>query len=394
MKIAIVVHGRFHAFDLSKALLARGHQVTIFTNYPKWACKHFGIAPANIKSFWLHGICSRLLEKLHQAFKIPYPEARLHQMFGRWAARELKKESWDIIHCWSGVSEELLTALRYNSAFKLLMRGSAHIRTQTRLLEEEEKRTGISIDKPSEWVMKREEKEYALADHTIVLSQFAYQSFISEKVQPDKIRVIPLGVSIQSFRPSPENIDRRCQRILSGIPLQILFVGTLSFQKGVWDLAEIARRLKNENFRFRFVGSTASEATELIRELRRLVEFIPREPQSTLLKHYTYGDIFIYPTIQDGFAQVLAEAQAAALPIITTTHCGSADLIQNGETGWILPIRSPEAFIHRLRWCDSHREELFQIVQKIYNKFQLRDWQEVAADFEKICGERLNYARR
>lgn len=36
MKIALVVHGRFHAFDFAREL-SRNHDVTIFTNYPKWA---------------------------------------------------------------------------------------------------------------------------------------------------------------------------------------------------------------------------------------------------------------------------------------------------------------------------------------------------------------------
>lgn len=44
MKIAIVVHGRFDAFDLARALIARGHDVTLFTNYPGWAVEPFGIS--------------------------------------------------------------------------------------------------------------------------------------------------------------------------------------------------------------------------------------------------------------------------------------------------------------------------------------------------------------
>jgi hypothetical protein len=32
-KIAIAVHGRFHAFDFARALIAQGHDVTLFTNY-------------------------------------------------------------------------------------------------------------------------------------------------------------------------------------------------------------------------------------------------------------------------------------------------------------------------------------------------------------------------
>ena len=58
MKIAIVVHGRFHAFDLARELSPR-HDVTVFTNYPKWAARRFGLVPDQVRSFWPHGIASR-----------------------------------------------------------------------------------------------------------------------------------------------------------------------------------------------------------------------------------------------------------------------------------------------------------------------------------------------
>lgn len=56
-----------------------------------------------------------------------------------------------------------------------------------------------------------------------------------------------------------------------------------------------------------------------------------------------------------------------------------------GETGWVLPIRSPQEFIECLLWCGAHREELAAMVRRIYNDFKPRDWAEVAADFESIC---------
>src|SRR5437899_1069838 len=47
---------------------------------------------------------------------------------GRWAAGELGAESWDVIHGWSGVSEEIYRDQHFDKTLKLVMRGSAHIR--------------------------------------------------------------------------------------------------------------------------------------------------------------------------------------------------------------------------------------------------------------------------
>jgi glycosyltransferase involved in cell wall biosynthesis len=390
LKIAIVVHGRFHGFDLARALLRRGHDVTLFTNYPKWAVKRFDFPENRVRSFWLHGVTSRAAWKLYQSGLMSYCEEMLNTMFGRWAAAELVKEHWDAVHTWSGISEEVLQALKGKPTLKMVMRGSAHISTQAELLEEEEIRTGTPQDRPSSWIIAREQREYELADRIVVLSSFAHHSFLTKGVDPQKVSLMPLGASLSSFRPSLQIIEDRVRYILSGQPLRALYVGTLSFQKGLYDLVTVLKSLGDDGsnrgrFRFRFVGPATAEVTNLLAEMRGFAEFVPKQPQQELPKWYAEGDLFVFPTIQDGYAVVLAQANISGLPILTTTNSGGPDLISDGETGWILPIRSPQAFIERLLWCDTHREELAAMVRRIYNDFKPRDWADVAENFESIC---------
>ncbi|MEY3254961.1 MAG: hypothetical protein RLZZ29_92, partial [Cyanobacteriota bacterium] len=58
------------------------------------------------------------------------------------------------------------------------------------------------------------------------------------------------------------------------------------------------------------------------------------------------------------------------------------------------PIRSPDAFIDRLKWCHEHRPELAQMVNKIYEDFQPRDWTNVAEDFTVIVRDYLDKAQK
>ena len=388
MKIAIVVQGRFHAFDLVRDLLRRGHDVTIFTNYPKWAVRRFGIVSDRVRSFWVHGLAARTADRMRRIITGLDSDPILNPLFGRWAADQLKRESWDVIHAWSGVSEEFLAAPDIKAGLKLIMRGSAHIRTQSQILGEEESRTGVRIDKPSEWIVAREEREYKLADRIVVLSTFARDSFLAEGVEPDKIRLVPLGADVQRFRPQREVIEARCKRIISGEPLRILYVGALMYRKGLHDISEIVRHT-GQKFAFRFIGPISAEAKGICSQLRSQAEFIAKQPQLELPKWYAWGDVFLFPTIEDGYAVVLAQAHASGLPILTTPNCCGPDLIGASETGWILPIRSPEAFIDRLLWCDSHRAELADMVWRTFEGFHQRDWADVAADFEALCEREL-----
>ena len=384
LRIAIVVPGRFHAFDLAKGLIRRGHDVVVLTNYPKWAAQRFGLPRDRVWSFWLHGLLSRMADGMQNQWGYQGLEPFLHRLFGEWSWRCLRKKEWDVVHPWSGIGEEV--SIRAQKTLRLLMRGSAHIRTQSRLLREEQARVGRRIDQPSPWMIEREEREYLLADKIIVLSTFARDTFLREGVPADKLWVLPLGADVRMFRPPPEALEERIRRITAGEPLRILYVGALSFRKGLWDLGSLARSLSPEEFRIRAVGPASAETRGFLRGFKDRMKIEPKVPQRHLAAVYRWADLFVFPTIEDGFAVVLAQAQAAGLPILTTVHCSGPDLVEEGRTGWIFPIRDPAGMAERLRWCQSHRNEMVEMVRRIYYVHKTRDWDDVSKNFESmIC---------
>jgi glycosyltransferase involved in cell wall biosynthesis len=299
--------------------------------------------------------------------------------------RILLSEQWDVAHLWTGIGEESLRTERPTWKLSVLMRGSAHVRVQARLLEEEEHRTGAVQEKPSRWMIAREEREYAAADKICVLSTFAHETFCAEGISPEKLFVLPLGVSLRKFRAPPDVIRDRVRRIRSGAPLRVLYVGAVSFQKGFSDVAAAARVLAGHGCHFRVVGPRSPEVHELAQETRGRIDFGAKTPEAQLPSVYAWGDVFLFPTIQDGYAQVLAQAAAAGLPILTTTNCSGPELVREGENGWIVPIRRWDLIVERLQWCQQNREQLASIVYAAYERFRPRDWQAVASDFETAC---------
>jgi glycosyltransferase involved in cell wall biosynthesis len=390
LKIAMVVHGRFHAFDLARELINQGQDVVLFTNYPKYIVEKFGIPRQCVRSFLLHGILSRIIPWFHEIFKTPDLEILVCKSFSIWAAQAIESEKidFDVIDVFSGIAEEIFASSNQNK-LKIMGRGSAHIRVQQQILVEEEQRSGVVGDRVSEWIVDREEREIQLADLTIVLSSFAAKSFIEQGVDPNKIKILPLGAQLKLFTPPIATIEDRCRRILSGEPLRVLMVGTFSPRKGIIDFIKIADAA-HHYCKFRFVGAVVKEVESLVAESSGLIEFIPRQPQFDLPAMYAWGDIFIFTTLEDGYAIVLSQAQAGGLPILATTNSAAPDLVTENETGWILPIRDPDAFIERLQWCHEHRQELAAMVWKVYQEFQPRDWADVAKDFTKICTDYLD----
>src|SRR5689334_4787446 len=102
MKIAVVVHGRFHAFDLARELLGLGHDVTLFTNYPRQVAERFGIPGQRVRSYVVHGVLTRVLSRALPGRALGTVERLGNSAFGRWAAREVLQESWDAVVAFSG----------------------------------------------------------------------------------------------------------------------------------------------------------------------------------------------------------------------------------------------------------------------------------------------------
>lgn len=386
MKLAVAVHGRFYAFDFVKAMLARGHEVKLFTNYPRLITRRFGLPEDAVESFPLHAVLSRFNEKVARHARILDHSPALHRLFARWAASRLSESRWQVVKIFSGVAQETLTAMRSHPGV-ILVRASAHIAVQNQILAEEERRSGVVIDRPRSWMVAREEREYELAPNILTLSSFALRSFLDKGFPRHKMMLLPLGVDVRAFRPSAHANAERRRRILAGEPLRVLTVGTMSMQKGLVDYAAILSELDREAFQFRFVGDVAPEAKDICRQLGNRLETIPRQPQAELPKWYEWADLFLFPTIQDGFAVVLSQARAAGLPVLTTTNCSGPDLIANEQSGWVLPVRSPSQFIERLRWCERNRGQLADLIAGAENEFRCRDWNDVAADFEGLCSQ-------
>lgn len=384
LRIAIAVHGRFHAFDVARTLSELGHEVTVFTNYPQSRTKRYGIGHLKVVSFLPHLAMNQAIARLRAPRIAERTEPLLHKWFGGWAKVQLTKQRWDVVNLYSGIAEETLRAPRCATAF-LMERGSTHIRAQAQILQEEAERTGYPQEQPSTWMIAREEREYQLTDHITLLSSFARETFQQQGFPLEKVSVIPLGVNAAHFRASPETVDARCQRIMRGDPLHVLYVGRVCFRKGFWDHVRIMQSLNNERFRFTLVGSVLPEVEGLREHLPTSnIAFFGHQPQTELFPWYSKGDLFFLPTIEDGFAMVLSQAQANGLPIIATTNCSAPDFLEKGKSGWIVPIRQSAHTVEILEWCDSHRAELADMVRYTYQNPVVRDWMEVGRDYQAL----------
>jgi glycosyltransferase involved in cell wall biosynthesis len=193
--------------------------------------------------------------------------------------------------------------------------------------------------------------EARMAKQFLVASSFTRQTLIENGAAPDAIRVVPYGVDLDRFSP-PAHI------VAPSGPLRLLFVGTINQRKGIKYLLEALRLLGGRAPVELIVCGRVVDDLSLFEPFRRQVTVRPSVSFAELVEAYRRADLFVFPSVAEGFAQVLLEALASGLPILSTTHTAAPDLIEEGREGFVVEPRRPDQLAAKIEWALKHRREL------------------------------------
>ena len=99
-----------------------------------------------------------------------------------------------------------------------------------------------------------------------------------------------------------------------------------------------------------------------------------------------WADIYIQPSIQEGFCNAVLEAQAMGLLCIVTDADGLSENVLDGKTGWVVPKRSPEELskkiINILTMDDDRLNQIRKYAAKrVINEFNLEFQSQLFRDF-------------
>lgn len=177
---------------------------------------------------------------------------------------------------------------------------------------------------------ERLSREWALCDRVVVNSGWSRDALAAQGVPAQKIAVLPLA-----YEP-PANLPRRPER-RPGDPLRVLFLGQIILRKGIPYLFEAARLLSGENIRFTLAGPLGI-SEQAMAAMPPNIRHAGRVTREQLTATYMAHDVFVLPTLSDGFAITQLEAMAHGLPVVATPCCG--EVVRHGENGFIVPARN------------------------------------------------------
>lgn len=227
----------------------------------------------------------------------------------------------------------------YHRRFDLI---SVHFYTESIVARIFRRLTGTPYVFVLEGYTKREAREARNANKVFCISkndqEMCYKDFGYRPL------LKPVGIDLTRWLGVERDVSLR-SRFASDLDTLCLTVCRLEPRKDLTTLimaAKLVREFK-QSIKFLIVGEGISsrDLKELVDKLglKETVMFAGRVSEAELVKYYRIGDIFVLPTLYEGFGIVYLEAMASSLPIISTNVGAVPEVI--GSCGMIIQPKDP-----------------------------------------------------
>jgi glycosyltransferase involved in cell wall biosynthesis len=317
-----------------------------------------------IKVFPVREIVRLLAQKTGQRWLIEHERGwasidRVWRELDKFAADSLREshqtQSIRAVYAYEDCAERLFETAKEIGVRRIYDLPIAFWQTVQRLLREEALRypewePTLGGTRDSEEKLARKTRELDLSELIICPSAFVLDS-LPESARTSKPCVVaPFG------SPVLEQVEHaECKS--NARPMRVLFAGALTQRKGLADLFAAMKLVASKEIELVVMGSLLRPLTWYRQQFPRFV-YEPPRPHRDVLRLMRTCDVLILPSLVEGRALVQQEAMACGLPLIVTRNAGGEDLIVEGETGFLVPIRAPEAIAEKINWCATNRASI------------------------------------
>ena len=227
-------------------------------------------------------------------------------------------------------------------------------------------------------------------DYTVVSQELATSVKKQFNNYPN-IHVVPMGIDTTHFRP-----DMKTNSIINDYQDKkylLIFVGRLTKQKGITYLIQAMPEVlsKFPNAQLLIIGD--GELKESLKQqvnslsIQNDVDFLGYVPHQELSKYMASADMFIGPSISEGFGLVFAEAASSGTIVIGTKKPAIQDIIIDDKTGFLVQVASAKAISKKVIYCiDNIRTDQFEKIRTQARKHVVGnfDWKIIAQKYKNI----------
>ena len=209
------------------------------------------------------------------------------------------------------------------------------------------------------------------ADKILSVSEDLKLHIVNLGINEEKVHVVPNGVDTKKFKPA----GKARARNLLNLPQDkniVLFVGALRKIKGVDYLIEAAENFVDPNTDLFMVGRDDGLRKNLEKRAHELkiadyIKFTGPVNHDDIPLWISASDILVLPSLSEGRPNVVLEALACEVPVVATNVGGIPELMVDGETGYLVPAKSPRELsrkINKLLEDKNRRENMGKLGRK------------------------------
>lgn len=200
----------------------------------------------------------------------------------------------------------------------------------------------------------------------------------------ERLRVWPRGVDTQAFSPLHRQKSLRESWGLADDDLAVVYVGRIAPEKNI-DLAfEAFDAIKHDHPTARFILVGDGPSKTPLHKAYPDALFVGTKVGQELAEYYASSDIFLFPSLTETFGNVVLEALASGLAVISYDMAAAGQLIQHGENGMLVPVDDANAFIQQARALADRPDWIMQLKCHAVETASQQGWEKINRLLEGI----------
>ena len=366
----IVVHsGARDQYKVAESLYKHGKLGYLVTDDIIFRKEYRKLFPKSVVRISYLGLIVRIVLKIHNFGE--GLQSLKGRLLGRTAGKLSRRENMPLF----ALHEYAYFAYQYSTVRpRVLFQFHPHACSNKRIFEEEIARhpemrgfaSEIAIYTPQK--LQEAIDEIKLSDYYIAETTFTKQTLVENGADENRIFIAPLGVDTTRYPYKERNVPKT---------LNFVFVGSFVERKGAYYLLHAVKKLEDEGLNFRLNVISRSVGDEsLIKQLNiKSIELHYNVSHSDLIKTLHNSDVFVFPSLFEGFALVIVEAMSTGLPVITTPRTCGLDVITEGEEGFVIPPSNVDAIYEKMKFFILNPEKCPEMGRKAAINSKKLTWQ-------------------
>ena len=295
-----------------------------------------------------------------------------------------KNNKIDIIYSYEDCSKESFKVAKQQKIKNIYDLTSPYWRFKKKILEEEIKlhpdwNLSSTEIMSNEKCMNKDE-ELNLSDKVIVASSFSAKSLKLFNSKKDlDIKIIPYGIEV----PPKKIINNR----KTNESFKIFFAGRPTLSKGMQYLIQSLMEI-DFPWEIEIAGSIPEQPDKISKKMDlffrdKRCKFLGQIPNHQLLLRMKKSHVFLFPSLFEGFGQVLLESFSCGLPVITTYNTAGPDIIEDSKNGFLTPVRDIKKTTEILNKLYDNDEFRKSIADNAFSSLKNFSWENYQSELSK-----------